>query len=88
MGKNSKWIIAAIAAAVAVVGVMVAIGAYFKKKARVIGDDLDYDEFYDEDYFDEANGYECCEKSCCCSKDENDISEVDEPEELDKLDKE
>ncbi len=63
--KSKKWIIATLAIITAVVGVIVAIGAYLKKKAEVIGETLDYDadfyddedEFYDEDVQDDSPEY-------------------------------
>lgn len=60
--KNKKWIIAILAIVTAIVGATVAIGAYLKKKAEVIGETLDYDadfyddedEFYDDDMKDDS----------------------------------
>lgn len=54
--KNSKkWVVAVIAILTAIVGAFIAIGTYLKKKAEVVGENLDYDaDFYDEeaDYYD------------------------------------
>lgn len=56
--KNKKWIIVLIAVATAIVGALVAVGAYLKKKASALGETLDYDaDFYDDedDFYDEEN---------------------------------
>lgn len=58
--SNKKWVIALIAILTAIVGVAVAVGAYLKKKAAVIGENLDFDaDFYDEDddFYDESEEY-------------------------------
>lgn len=56
--RNKKWIIVLIAIVTAIVGALVAVGAYLKKKASALGETLDYDaDFYDDedDFYDEEN---------------------------------
>ena len=51
-----KSLLAIVAILAAVVGAAVAIGVFLKKKAKSIGDQLDYDGslyYEDDDYFDE-----------------------------------
>ena len=48
--KKKKSIVAIVAVLTAVIGALVAIGAYLKRKARDLGDTLDYDgSIYFED---------------------------------------
>ena len=61
-GKNKKkcfvWFFALLAA---IVGAAVAVGAYLKKKAEKIGENLDYDGdiyFEDDDYYDDDDSDE------------------------------
>jgi len=52
MKKNRRGLVAFLAILTAVIGIAVAIGAYLKKKAEAIGEDLDFDaDFYDDDEF-------------------------------------
>lgn len=56
MKNKKRSVIATIAVLTAVVGVIVAVGAYLKKKAVDISEKLDFDGdlyYEDEDYFDE-----------------------------------
>lgn len=59
--KNST-LISLIALLVSVVGLMIALVAYFKKRSCVLCDDLEDDlvEFYGDD--DDC----CCGNDCCC----------------------
>lgn len=50
--KRKGWIAAA-AVLAAVVGAVVAVAAFFKRKAKVIGDQLDYDASV---YYDDEDG--------------------------------
>lgn len=60
MRSNRKYFIALIAGITAAVGVIVAIGVYLKKKASIIGEQLDFDPdmYDDEDYFDAEENLE------------------------------
>lgn len=56
MKNKKKSIIATIAVITAIIGVVVAVGAYLKKKAEDISEKLDFDGdlyYEDDDYFDE-----------------------------------
>lgn len=64
MKKNKKGLVAFLAILTAVVGIAVAIGAYLKKKAEAIGEDLDFDtDFYDDDEFFESGSDEPLDES-------------------------
>ena len=53
MKKKRKVWIAVAAALAAIVGAAVAVAAFFKKKAKAIGDQLDYDASV---YYDDEDG--------------------------------
>lgn len=53
MKKKRKVWIAVAAALAAIVGAAVAVAAFFKKKAKAIGDQLDYDTSV---YYDDEDG--------------------------------
>lgn len=75
-------IISIFALLISIVGLMIALIAYFKRRNCVLCDDLEDDmvEFYDEDGCDD----DCCYgEGCCCDEAADDASattEVETPE--------
>lgn len=70
-------IISIFALLISIVGLMIALIAYFKRRNCVLCDDLEDDmvEFYDED------DSECCSDGCCCCEEATDIDENAAPDE-------
>ena len=71
---KKSTLISLAALAVAVVGVLIALAAYFKKKQDTLIDDFDDDLFYDDleedtEYYEahlDDDCEECC--GCCCEE--------------------
>ncbi len=68
---KKSTLISLAALAVAVIGVLIALAAYFKKKHDTVVDDFE-DELYYDDLEEDAEYYEadledeCCEDCACC----------------------
>ncbi len=76
MEKKRKGWIAVAAAVAAVVGAAVAVATFFKKKAKAIGDQLDYDASV---YYDDEDGL--AETDEAAQTEENKAVSEDEKEE-------
>lgn len=67
---KKSTLISLAALAVAVLGVLIALAAYFKKKHDTLVDDFDDELYYDDleedcEYYEAPLDEECCDCACC-----------------------